>query len=156
MASLAGYYSQDDKPAEFDTLPAGDYVAAIVDSEMKPTQAGTGEYLKLKWQILEGQYANRVLFENLNLQNPNAKAVEIARGQLAAIRKATGVMSPNESSELHNIPVLLKVGCKKRTDGSEQIDNVIKSVHPKGGASNVASAPAASGANTVPPYLRKA
>lgn len=131
MASLQNYYQPDDKPSEgFEPLPAGEYIAAIVDSEMKSTQSGTGEYLKLTWEVMDGKYKGRKLFENLNLQNPNAQAVEIARGTFAAIRRATGVVEPKDSVELHNIPVLIRVGVKKREDTGE-LQNRITSYKPK-------------------------
>lgn len=149
MASLSGYYNTDDKPASFDALPAGDYIAAIVDSKMKTTKAGTGEYLSLTWEIMEGEYKGRKLFENLNLQNPNPKAQEIARGSFAAIRKATNVLNPQDSVDLHNIPVAIKVGGKK--DEAGEIQNVIKAYKPK--SELAASNAPASG--SIPPYKRQ-
>ena len=35
-----------------EALPAGDYVAQVVGSEVKPTASGSGEYLKLEIEIL--------------------------------------------------------------------------------------------------------
>jgi hypothetical protein len=152
MASLNGYYNEDDKPSEgFDVLPAGDYLAAIVDSELKRTKSGTGEYLKLVWEIMEGDYKDRKLFENLNLQNPSPKAQEIARGQFSAIRRATGVEKPNDSAELHNIPVILKVGLKKDDTGTMQ--NVIKKYSNRNG--ETATKPASATPGAVPPWKQK-
>jgi len=67
----------------------------------------------------------RVLFENLNLDNPNNTAVEIARGKLSSICRATGVMKVADSSLLHNIPFILKVAIEARKDTGE-LQNVIK------------------------------
>ena len=44
----------------------------------------TGKYLQLRLDIISGPYKNRVIFDRLNLQNPNDKAVEIAKKQLAS------------------------------------------------------------------------
>ena len=45
---------------------------------MKPTRDGYGEYLSLTLQVIEGQYANRLVFARLNLKR-NDKAVDIAK-----------------------------------------------------------------------------
>ena len=51
MAELAGFDAREVEPAvEFAPLPAGKYIAAIVESETKPTKAGGGSYLQLKVQ----------------------------------------------------------------------------------------------------------
>ncbi|HEX4918067.1 MAG TPA: DUF669 domain-containing protein, partial [Limnobacter sp.] len=42
-----------------DVLPAGKYIAAIVDNEIKPTKSGTGERLNLTFEILEGEHKGR-------------------------------------------------------------------------------------------------
>lgn len=118
MADLMGFNANEVEPAkDFSPLPGGEYIAAIVDSSMATTQAGTGQYLKLEIEILEGQYRGRKLWENLNLQNPSAQAVEIARGTLSAICRATGIMTPKDSAELHNLPMRIKVAIKKDKDG---------------------------------------
>ena len=75
---------------DFTPLPAGNYLCSIVESEMKTTKAGNGEYLSLRLDVLSGDYQGRVLFHNLNLKNPSIKAEEIARQQLAQICHATG------------------------------------------------------------------
>ena len=44
MADLRGFdANQIDPASDFDPIPAGKYVAAIIASEMKPTKAGTGQ-----------------------------------------------------------------------------------------------------------------
>lgn len=85
MADLSGFDASKIAPSSFDVLPSGEYDAVIVASEMKPTSEGNGKYLKLELQILSGEYQNRKLFDNLNLFNPNDKAVQIARGTLSAV-----------------------------------------------------------------------
>jgi hypothetical protein len=57
--------------SDYDPLPKGEYMAMVTESQMKITKAGTGEYLALTMQIIEGKYADRKIWENLNLHNPN-------------------------------------------------------------------------------------
>ena len=72
MADLHGFNAEDVEPAaDFEPIPAGKYLAVITDSEMKPTKSGNGSYLELTFQVIEGEYKNRLLWARLNLDNPN-------------------------------------------------------------------------------------
>ena len=125
MADLSTFKAHEVEPAVgFEPLPAGKYVAAIVESETKTTKAGTGQYLELKFQILEGEYKGRHVWARLNLWNPNQLAVDIARGELSAIYHAVGLIQVQDSSELHDLPMLITVKCRKREDG--EVTNEIR------------------------------
>ncbi len=120
MADLRGFDANKVEPATpFEAIPAGKYVAMITSSEMKPTKAGTGRFLELCFTIIEGEYKNRQLWGRLNLENPNQLATKIAQAELSALCRAVGVMTPNDSVELHNLPLVIKVRCKKRSDTDE-------------------------------------
>jgi hypothetical protein len=131
MGNLAGFNAEEVEPNEgFEIIPPGEYDACIVASEMKETKNGNGQYLNLELSILNGPMQNRRLFEKLNLVNPNAQAVQIAQGTLSAICRAVNVLTPNDSSELHNKPLRIKVGVEKRKDNDE-MTNRIKSFKPR-------------------------
>lgn len=120
MADLRGFDANTVEPsAPMDPIPAGKYLAMITASEMKPNKAGTGQYLELVFAIIEGEFKNRQLWARLNLVNPNDMAVKIARAELSAICRAVGVTTPNDSVELHNLPLTIRVKCKKRQDTDE-------------------------------------
>lgn len=93
----------------FDVLPAGWYNARITASEMKPTKDGTGSMLALTLTVMDGKHVNRKIFERLNLKNKNQKAVEIAYQTLSSICHATGVIQLGDSTQLHGIPLQVKV-----------------------------------------------
>lgn len=151
MADLNSFDANQVEPSSsFDPIPAGKYLAVITDSEMKPTKAGTGHYLELTFQIQEGEYNNRLLWARLNLDNPNATAVQIAQEDLSAICRAVGVMKPNDSDELHNLPLVIHVRCKKREDTGE-ITNEIKGFSKKESSAPAGDAPAAA---DMPPWKR--
>lgn len=122
MSDLRGlnFDANKEEPSGFDPIPAGEYPVCIVASEMLENTAGTGHYLKLELQVLGGPYQNRKVFDRLNLDNPNAQAVVIARGTLSAICRAVGVMTPHDSSELHNKPLLAKVTIRKSEEYGDQ------------------------------------
>jgi hypothetical protein len=93
----------------FEPLPAGDYLCMITDSAMKPTKNGAGHYLELAMQVIEGRYANRLLWDRLTLIHPNAKTVEIAQQRLSAICHAVGVLQITDSAQLHNLPLVVRI-----------------------------------------------
>lgn len=95
-----------------DPIPPGKYVVQIVASEWKPTKAGTGQYLSLELDILEGEHAGRKMWDLLNLDNPNPKAVEIAEETLRDICVAQGKLSCDDSEELHFIAMTATVKIK--------------------------------------------
>lgn len=93
----------------FDVIPKGEYLAAAVSSEMKATKSMTGQYLQLSFEILEGKFKGRRVFERLNIQNENKTAEEIAQRTLSALCHALGIMQLHESEQLHDIPVLISL-----------------------------------------------
>ena len=152
MADLSGFDANQIEPTtDFDPIPAGKYVAVITESEMKPTKAGTGSYLQLTFQVIDGEYQNRLLWTRLNLNNPNATAVQIARAELSAICRAVGVLAPNDSVDLHNLPLVVHVRCKRRADTGE-ITNEIKSFSKQ--ETPTAAPVAAAATNSTPPWKR--
>ena len=171
MATLNGFDATQVEPScGFGPIPEGKYLATIVGSELKPTKSGTGHYLELTFQLAaDGEYKGRRVWARLNLDNPNRQAVDIARADLSAICRAVGVMRPQDSCELHNLPLSIKVACKTRGDTGD-IANEIKGYERRGavpsagrvGAGDPPSGrapvampgkvPAAQGDNSTPPW----
>ena len=152
MANLNGFNAADVEPTgNFEPIPAGKYLAAITESEMKATKNGSGSYLQLTFTIIEGQHKNRVLWARLNLDNPNATAVRIAQAELSAICHATGVMQPRDSADLHNLPLMITVKLRKREDTGE-LTNEVKGYERKGGGAAAQQQPPA--APGTPPWRR--
>jgi hypothetical protein len=127
MAFLGNAFDPTTVPPadDFTPLPSGEYPAMIIDSEMKPTKAGTGQYLELTFQVIDGPMKNRLVWSRLNLENPNPKAVEIAQRDLSAICAAAGIQHAiTDSTPLHNRPLVIRVefvpaGPKNNRDGNE-------------------------------------
>ena len=139
MADLNGFNANTVEPAVgFDPIPPGKYLAVITESEMKATKSGAGQYLQITFQLIEGEYKGRLVWARLNLDNPNATTVKIARAELSAICRAVGVMAPKDSVELHNLPLVITVGQKKRPDDDETT-NVVKGYAKKDVTSAVAT-----------------
>ena len=123
--NLSGFNAAEVEPqGSFEPIPAGWYTAMITDSEFKPTKNGNGEYLQLRLDVIEGEHEGRVLFDRLNLNNPNQTAVEIAQRQLSAICRAVGVMTPQDSNDLHDRPLKVKVSIRPAGNGYEASNEV--------------------------------
>jgi hypothetical protein len=128
--NLSGFNAEEVEPNEgFSPLPAGDYQVIIAESKMKKTKDGQGQYLEMRLQVLNGQYQNRVLFDRLNLVNKSEVAVKIAKGTLSSICRSVNVLTPSDSSELHNKPLTASVKIRKDQDGNPQ--NEIKGYKPR-------------------------
>ncbi len=152
MSTLNFNASEVEPSAGFEVIPAGKYNAVISDSEMKETRSGTGKYLQLEFEVIDGEYRNRKLWSRLNLENPNPDAVRMARADLSAICRAVNVLTPKDSLELHNLPLVITVRCRKNQD--DEMVNEIKGYAPR--AATVAATPAPqAGTNNNPPWARR-
>lgn len=109
---------------DFDPLPAGKYVADVSNSDMRPNNKGTGEYLWLEFTVLDGPYPSRKVWTQLNLVNPSQQAVEIAQRELSALCRAAGKLRVQDSVELHGIPIEINV--KIKNDPEYGPSNVIR------------------------------
>ena len=109
---------------DFSPLPPGDYPVIVEDSEFRDTKAGDGKYLFLQLSVIDGHGKNRKLFDRLNLDNPNAQAVEISKKQLASLCRAAGKQKITDSGELHDIPVVARVEIRKGSNGYEDSNDI--------------------------------
>jgi hypothetical protein len=121
----------DAKEQSFEPVPAGDYIAVIENSDYLPTSSGSGNMLKLTYQIIDGPAKGKKLFEQLNLENQSQQAVQIAKRALNALCVACGMPEGEQlkdSAQLHNIPLKIVVGVRpdNRPGMEGQIQNNIK------------------------------
>jgi hypothetical protein len=153
MAQLFGGQAFDANAVEpnapREVLPPDDYKVMIVSSAMKDNKAGTGSYLELEMDILDGENQGRKIWDLLNLDNPNPKAVEIAERTLSAICRAVGVWNCTDSDQLHGRAMIASVKVDPAKDGYEA-KNSVKGYKPLSGAATQPAAqqqtqPAATG-----------
>lgn len=166
MAILNNIYNPEaEAQQDLGKLPTGEYVAQIIDSDLKPTQSG-GQYLELTYEVTEGPLKGRKHWERLNLDNANAQVVEIANRQFASVREATGVPNPRDSAELHFRPHVIRVefypagSAKRNGQVRDRDESNIKAWKKLDGATPAPapqqSAPAQSAGAAVPPWKRNA
>lgn len=112
MAILPSVFSAESNRgtgSSFEPMPAGWYEAEAVKSEIKDTAKG-GKMLSVQFQILEPEdFAKRRVFANYNIENANPMAVEIAYRDLAALCDACGIPEVEDTVDLHNIPIQIKL-----------------------------------------------
>ncbi len=129
MAKLPlSYNTADNKEgmSDFSAIPAGPYIMQIVKSDYKQTKAKTGHYLQVVLKVLTGKYKGRTLFENLNLDNPNPIAVEIANKTLNSICQACDKAAVEDSQELHGIPMKVTLKVVEKTETQPASNSVVK------------------------------
>jgi len=136
---------------DFTALPAGDYQVVVTQSEMKENKNTQGSHLGATLEVIEGDFKGRLFFANFNVQNANPTAEKIGRAELASLCKAVGVTNPEDSQQLHDIPLLVTVGI----DRKEPTRNVIKKYAALDGAATEA-APAPAPKATPPPAAKPA
>ncbi len=172
MAFLGQSFAAADLPQgnnNYDPLPAGWYTANITQAELKTTNAGDGQYIKLRYDITGPTHQGRVVFGNLNIKNASAKAEEIGRQQLGSIMRAIGLSRVEDTDQLIGGSLQVKLEIKdKRTDEKTgktyEASNEVKDFKAVNGgaapgftAAPAAAAPAASSApaKAAPPWQKK-
>jgi hypothetical protein len=139
----------------YDVVPAGWYVAQITDAEVKQTKSGTGEYIKIRYDIQGPTSQGRVVFGNLNVKNANPAAEKIGRQQLGDIMRSVGLSAVTDTDQLLGTTMQIKIDIRE----SEQYgpSNEVKAwkALAAGMAPPPAVKPPASNAKTAPPWLAK-
>ena len=131
----------------YDPIPDGEHTCIVNSSAWKDSASG-GNYLEIEFSIFGGQFEGRMIWDRLNLVNPNPTAVSIAQQDLASICRAVGVDKISDTEELHYKEVIVTVTIRKGDNGYED-SNEIKAYAPAG-RSAPAAAPAAPAAVATP------
>lgn len=160
MAFLDQEYSVETLPKgnNFDPLPEGWYNATITGAELKPTKAGDGSYIAIKYAITGPTHQGRVVFGNLNIKNPSTKAEEIGRIELGNLMRAIGLAVVRDTDQLIGGNLAIKLSVRT----GEYEGNEVKGYKAIGAAltavkGTVPTAPAsgAAPAKAAPPWAKK-
>jgi hypothetical protein len=141
MAQFNFDASQVAPQASTGPLPAGTYLAHITESDVQPLKSGNGEGLKLTFEIMDGQFKGRKVWENLNIRHSNEDTQRIAQSQLSALCHAVNVIKLMDTAALHFKPVRISVTVRE-AQGQYKASNNIKGYESAGGFSAPAAAPA--------------
>lgn len=140
-------------------IPKGDYDVIFDSCEIKPTSSGNGGFIECRYKVMAGEHKDALLFDRLNLWNPNEQAVNIARAQLSALCHVTGVFVLSDGAntmnqQMKNKPFKVHVDVSLN-DKKEAVGNAVKRIMNADGSlpgratpAAPASAPAANAAFT--------
>jgi hypothetical protein len=175
MATFGAKIDYNTVQATGELIPAGMYQAIIVKSGGDPedertgadglvsSRNGKGRYLPMVFEIIEGDHKGRQVFKNFNLENQNEQAVKIAQSEIKELLQAIGwdftakPCGPEDTSELHMIPMTLQITIRKDKQTEEE-RNDIKHFKPRQ-VPGMTAAPTpgkpAPSAPATPPWERK-
>lgn len=126
----------------FELLPLGWYTAQVTESEIVDLKSGQGQALKLTFEVLQDGYRNRKVWARLNIRHSGSPEAErIANEQLRALCESIGIVRMQDTVELHNKPVQIKVKVREDKSGQYEPSNEISGFKAAGGAAAPASAP---------------
>lgn len=134
----------------FGSIPAGEYTAHIVNS-VECASKNTDNYgVSFTWQIMDGQYRGRMVFDHVWLGGSD-KCKEMGARRLKAIAVAGSHRNPNyiqDSTELHGLACLIKVATR---EWNGDLQNEVKAVSAVKAASGQTRAPQADPVRNTPP-----
>ena len=153
MALLEQEITLDELPESggYDLLPAGWYTASITETDVKDTKDGRGKYIKVRYDITGPTHQGRVVFGNLNIQNPSSEAERIGRQQFGDLLRSLGMDRIQDTDQLVGGNVQVKVGIRKDKTGQYEDQNDIRGFKaPESGGTIIQQAPKMTKTATAP------
>ena len=129
-----------ERSGSFEPMPPGWYIATITSASIEKTNAGTGSYIKLRYDITGPTHQGRCVFGNLNIKNPNPKAEEIANQHLGEIMRAIGLYRVDDTDQLVGGTLSIKLSIKEAS-GDYDAGNEVKGFKSINGTMPPAGAP---------------
>jgi hypothetical protein len=114
------------------SIPQGWYLAHIVEAEVRDAANGNGNYLLTVFEVLEGDFLHRKIYQNITLANASQQAVEIGKRLLTDVYTACGITEPTQEIDvLLYKPVKIRVAIKRDPAGEYPDGNRIYAVRPQ-------------------------
>lgn len=85
----------------------------IVESTYEPTPCGKGMQLRCLTQTVRGADEGSLAYFNFMLEHEDTERQQRGQRDFAALRRATGVLNPQDSEELHFKPFRARIGTQK-------------------------------------------
>jgi hypothetical protein len=161
MANLGETFDTEQMDLGDDLLPPGEYFAQAIEAELKDTQSG-GTMLTFTFEILDGDFQGRRIWERLNYINNNEMAQRIARREMGRFAMAIGLNTFSDTEDFLFKPVRIDVAIRKDKNGQYPDQNGIKKYLPVDGApapqvaTNASPSRPASNANSAAPSQQRA
>jgi hypothetical protein len=151
MGNLSGFDASTVNPTDSACLPIGDYRVIAVESSIDDKPSGA-QMLSVTLQVLGGNYQNRKIWVSECLKQKDGSENKQGWGKLSSLCRAVGVLDPDDTSNLHNIPFIATVGIKKQEDGYSPKNIVTKYTKISADAPAVRSTPQPQVASTGDPW----
>jgi hypothetical protein len=143
---------------DLECIPIGWSQMQIIEAELRHARNGNGCYLFVVFEILDGEYRGRKVYDQITVRNDSQQAVEIGQRMLTDVYTAVGHTTPTRDIRVLLFkPVMARVGIKRDKDGVYPDRNCITSVRtpdyqPKRGrgATSPNKASAAPGSQAAP------
>ena len=74
---------------DFQPLPAGNYVATIVDAKVGPLKSGKGQAVLLQWEVQGGANQGRLIFDHAIVAHESAEAMKFGRRPVSLRQPST-------------------------------------------------------------------
>ena len=104
--------------SKFDLLPIGVYKAQVTDASVSQPQSGDGWGVNLTWQITEGEFEGRYVWQRITFQHSSVQATNIGRRQFKDLCVATGVDEQvTDVAVFKFIPCQIRIGIEQDKTG---------------------------------------
>lgn len=104
--------------SKFDLLPVNWYKAQVTDASVSQPQSGDGYGINLTWQITEGDYEGRYVWQRITVTHSSAQATIIGRRQFKDLCVATGIDEQvTDVAVFKFIPCQIRVGIQQDKNG---------------------------------------
>ena len=102
---------------DYTPIPVGWYTSIITETDVKKTKSGTGIYMSLTHEIMDGEYKGRLIFDMITIENQNEDAQQIGTKQRNSLFAACGKAKIHDTDEFLNIPIKIKVRIGTANEG---------------------------------------
>lgn len=120
MVQIQANWNEIDSWSELEPIPAGEYAAKIIGQENQNTKSGSTQ-LVMSFEIIEGAYAGRKIFERLSLWAEPDKGKNIALARIKKMAEVTasqrGQQAFSDTNEFNGVPMNIKVDVQPPKDG---------------------------------------
>jgi hypothetical protein len=101
---------------EYEPIPAGNYILRALVADEKKTASG-GTMITAKFEVVKGEHAGRLLWQNFNTVNNSPSAQSIGRGQIVAWAHACGKPNADDTDKLLGKPFAASVDIDPAKNG---------------------------------------
>lgn len=114
----SGYNAAEVETQDSEPLTAGEYIVTVDSAELRQTKTGNGTGCNMAFEVVDGAASGRKVFNWFNLAHENQKAAQIGQAEFAALCKAVGVLTPQDTDELLGKYLTIRVVIK---DGRNEV-----------------------------------